>query len=87
MTARVPRIETLETHWRMTGPSGRMLECGIYRVLTEVRVGYGPADLLRCWQAVPDIGAARDLAEQWRQFVLARGVFEELSQMDGVDAR
>ena len=87
MTPRPPREPQLrigETCWRMKGPSGRMLECGIYRVATglEVRCGYGPDDLLRS-QMAPDIGTARETAEQWRQAVLAKGGFEELQQANG----
>jgi len=62
----------------MTGPSGKVLECGIYRVVTglEVRCGYSPDDLLRS-QVAPEIATAREVAEQWRQAVFAKGGFRE----------
>ena len=69
----------LEASWRMKGPSGRVLECGIHRHVAgvEVRCGYGEDDLLRS-QTAPEIGTARDIAEQWRQAVLAKGGFEHI---------
>ena len=69
----------LEACWRMKGPSGKVLECGIYRHVAqgvEVRCGYEPDDLIRS-QFAPEIGTARDVAEEWRQAVLAKG-FEEV---------
>ena len=79
MTARTPqapRLEAVEVLWRMTGPRGRLLDCGIYRtdVGLEVRCGYGEHELLRSQYAV-EIGTARAIAEQWRQAVLAKGGF------------
>jgi hypothetical protein len=67
----------VEISWRMKGPSNRILECAIYRHLAgvEVRCGYGEDDLLRS-QTAPEIGTARDIAEQWRQAMLAKGGFE-----------
>jgi hypothetical protein len=64
----------------MKAPSGKVLECGIYRTATpgvEVRCGYGEDDLLRS-QLAPEIGTARDIAEQWRQAVLGKGGFMEI---------
>lgn len=74
-----PRLEPLEPCWRMKGPSGKVLQCGVYRIATglEVRCGYGEDDLLRS-QLAPEIGTARDVAEQWRQAVIAKGGFVEL---------
>ena len=65
----------------MKGPSGRVLECGICRTEApglEVRCGYGEDDLLRS-QRCAEIGSTRELAEQWRQAVIAKGGFEELN--------
>ncbi len=72
-------LQRVEASWRMRGPSGKVLECGIYRTDApglEVRCGYGQEDLLRSQRAV-EIGTAREIAEQWRQGVLAKGGFEE----------
>lgn len=77
---REPTLELLETCWRMTGPRGRVLGCGIYRTEgpgVEVRCGYGEDDLLRS-QRSAEMGSAREVAEQWRQAVLEKGGFEEL---------
>jgi len=59
--SRTPDLTLIETCWRMTGPSRRVLDCTICRVETgvEVRCGYGPDDLLRS-QLAPDVEAARD---------------------------
>jgi hypothetical protein len=76
-----PALDLVETCWRMKGPSGRVFACAIYRDAAapglEVRCGYGEDDLLRS-QRTPEIGAARELAEQWRQAVLAKGGCEEI---------
>jgi hypothetical protein len=74
---RIPQLTLLETCWRLRGPSGRILTCGVYRTDApglEVRVGYSEEDLLRS-QRTADIGSARELAEEWRQAVLAKGGF------------
>jgi hypothetical protein len=77
---REPLLELIELRWRMKGPARRILECGIYRTDAglEVRVGYSAEDLLRSQLAV-EIGSARELAEEWRQAVLAKGSFEEVT--------
>jgi hypothetical protein len=76
---REPRLELLKTCWRFIDPSQRIFECGIYRtdLGLEVRVGYGPEDLLRSQFAI-EISAARDIASDWNQAVIAKG-FTELS--------
>jgi hypothetical protein len=77
---RESRLELLETCWRFIGPSKKVFECGIYRTDAglEVRAGYGPDDLLRS-QFVIEIGAAREIAGEWRQAVADKGGFEEVS--------
>lgn len=78
-----PRLELLETCWRFAGPSGRTFECGLYRtdVGLELRAGYGPEDLLRSQFAI-EIGAAREIAAEWKHAVAAKG-FTELTRTDG----
>jgi hypothetical protein len=75
-----PRLEPVETCWRMRSlqKATRILSCGIYRTDAglEVRCEYEPDDLLRS-QTAPEIGTARDAAEQWRQAVLAKDAFRE----------
>jgi len=73
-------MELVEICWRMRSlqKSTRVLECGMFRTEApglEVRCGYGEDDLLRS-QRTAEIGSARELAEQWRQAVLAKGGFE-----------
>jgi hypothetical protein len=86
MTLKLPRepmLTLLELCWRMKAPSGRVLECSICRTAApglEVRCGYGEDDLLRS-QVAPEIGSARDIAEEWRQAVLAKGGVEELAPL------
>lgn len=79
--AAAPSITLLETCWRMRSrqKATRILECGIYRVQSgvEVRVGYGPDDLLYS-HLVVEIGGGRTLAAALRETVLAKGGFDEL---------
>ena len=46
--AEPPPLERIELCWRMKGPSGKVLTCGVYRVAqgVEVRCGYGEDDLI-----------------------------------------
>jgi hypothetical protein len=65
----------------MRGPRGRILSCVIVRDAApglDVRAGYGEDDLLRS-QRSAEIGTAREIAEQWRQAVIAKGGFHELT--------
>jgi hypothetical protein len=76
-----PLLHLLETCWRMKTPSGRIVTCGIYRTDgpgIEVRAGVSEDDLLRS-QRTAKIGSAREIAAEWRQAVIAKGGFEELS--------
>src|SRR5688572_2300733 len=69
-------LERIETCWRMKGPSGRVFECCIYRTAARgvERCGYGEDGLLRS-QLARDVSSARDISEQWRQAVFAKGGF------------
>jgi hypothetical protein len=76
-----PAPELLETCWRMRGPSGKIVSCGISQTTdpgVEVQVAYPGDDVLRR-QATKNMDGARKLAEDWKQFVLAKGGFEELA--------
>jgi hypothetical protein len=79
-----PRLDLVETCWRMRSlqKATRILECGIYRTDAglEVRCGYGEDDLLRS-QTAPEIGTARDIAEQWRRAVMAKGGFSPIHRL------
>lgn len=77
----VPRLHLIEVCWRMRGRAGRVVTCGIYRIDgpgLEVRAGFSDDDLLRSQRAA-EIGSARELAEAWRQAVLLKGGFVEVS--------
>lgn len=71
---REPRLDRVEVCWRLVGPSRKVIECGIYRTDAglEVRCGYSDDDLVRSQFAI-ELGAARDLAEAWKQAALAKG--------------
>lgn len=73
-----PRLELLETVWRMRAPSGRVLSCGLYQtdVGLEVRVGYSELDLLYSKRVTAE--DARDVAEELRLAVVAKGGFSEV---------
>jgi hypothetical protein len=78
------RLDLVDTCWRMRSlqKSTRILSCGIHRTNApglEVRAGYSEEDLLRS-QRTADIGCAREIAEGWRQAVIAKGGFEELTR-------
>jgi hypothetical protein len=70
---REPRLDFLESCWQMKAPSGRVLECGIYKTPTglEVRCQYAEDDLMRSQFAV-EIGIARDIARSGTRQLLRR---------------
>jgi hypothetical protein len=54
----------------------KVITCGIYRPdAGQMRAGHGPEDLLRSQVAI-EIGAAREIAAEWRQAVIAKGFVE-----------
>lgn len=56
-----------------------MITCGIYRDAApglDVRAQFSEDDLLGS-QPTPEIGAAREIAEDWKRAVLAKGAFTE----------
>ena len=74
-----PAAHVVEACWRFTSPTGRTITCLVVSDDApglEVRCGYGDEDLLRS-QRSTEIGSARELAEEWRQAVLAKGSFRE----------
>lgn len=75
---REPYLELVEPQWRIKGPSGRVMHCGIFRTDAglELRAGYGE-DLLQS-QSVLTVAKARELAGEWRETALAGRGFEEL---------
>ena len=82
---REPRLVRLEVCWRLVEPpSQKVIECGIYRTDAglEVRCGYGDENLLRS-QFAHEIGAAREIAEAWKDAVLAKGSFTDVATGDG----
>ena len=88
MTADERNLERVETCWRLRSreQAGRVLECAIYATAIglELRVGYGPNDLLKS-QAFVDAAnvesadrRARAVAEQWLKQLIATPGFEQL---------
>jgi len=80
---REPLLTLAETCWRMRSlqKASRILSCGIYGDNApglEVRCGYSDDHLLRS-QRTAEIGSAREIAEAWRQAVIAKGGFTELT--------
>jgi hypothetical protein len=74
-----PKLELIETCWRLRAPSRRILECAIYRTQTgpEVRAGYEPDDLLHS-KLMIGLETARAYAAELRDAVRVKGGFEEL---------
>jgi hypothetical protein len=72
-----PRLEWLETRWRVKGPGGRELTCGIFlgEAGYDVRAEYAADDVMRS-QWARDVDAARRIADRW---------LEEIRQMDGFE--
>ena len=81
-----PQLDLLRLYWRMVGPSGRPLSCGLYRTTEglELRCGYSGDDLLRS-QLTPDIETASEVAEGWKLIVLTVDSFTELGDGTGAD--
>ena len=70
-----PSATLIEKAWQLRAPSGRVITCGIYSDAApglDVRVGFSEDDLLRSQRAA-EIGTARDIAEEWKEAVLAKG--------------
>lgn len=75
-----PRLELLEERGRLRF-GRRVVTCGIYRTDApgvEVRASFSEGDLLLS-QRVRDLDAARRLATEWREAVVAKGGFTEPS--------
>ena len=70
----MPRLDLIEACWRVVGPSGKPIACGIYRsdAGVEVRAGYSINDVVRS-EFASEIGAAREIAEAWKLAALAKG--------------
>lgn len=71
------------TYWRVTGPSGKILTCALYRTAAgffEVRCGYSLDDVVRS-QVVRTHAGGNDVAAIWRLAVLKKG-FRELDPTD-----
>jgi hypothetical protein len=73
-------LQLLEICWRVQGHGGgRVFSCGIYRDVgpgLEVRVWVTSEDDLLRSQRTAEIGSAREVAEEWRRTVVAKGFVE-----------
>ena len=73
----VPPMTLLETCWQMKSPRGRVLTCGVFKTIAglEVRCGYSEDDLIRS-QYVGELGAARQIAADWKATAELKGLRE-----------
>jgi hypothetical protein len=69
----------VETHWRLMGPSGKVVTCVTVRdpFGLEVRAGFDDLDLLRSERVLSPKMAAM-LASEWKATALAKGGFSDL---------
>jgi hypothetical protein len=68
--------------WRVKGPSGRVIICGVYEMTTsslEVRAGYSIDELLGS-QLTRDLTGVRLIASAWLAAMRAEGGFDELPE-------
>ena len=74
------RLDLIEVAWRMRAPSGRILECGIYRTDFgyEARMGYG--ENLLASQYAPDIENARGSALRFHKDASKNPKFSEVAK-------
>jgi hypothetical protein len=81
-----PRLDLIDVCWRAFSPTGKVIECGIYRTDAglEVRCGYG-VELMRSQYALA-LGPAREIAESWKRAAIDKG-FTEVPTVGGSDAR
>jgi hypothetical protein len=71
-----PTLELIEMLWRVVGPSGKEIVCGVYRVETGLEVRCHSAEsidtLIRSERAT-DIDIARDIAAAWKRVAMDKG--------------
>jgi hypothetical protein len=72
-----PKLELIEMLWRVVGPSGKTIVCGIYEGAAgrvEVRCHYAESfDSLIRSEVASDIDVARDMANAWRAAAIEKG--------------
>jgi hypothetical protein len=71
-----PAPTVLESCWRATSPTGKVLTCAIYRgpveSLVEVRASYPRDEVIRSAVA-RDMAVARAIADTWLSAAVAKG--------------
>ena len=71
-----PPPTVLESCWRATSPTGKVLSCAIYRgpveSLVEVRASYPRDEVIRSAVA-RDVAVARAIADTWLSAALVKG--------------
>ena len=73
-----PHFNLIETSWRLVGPSHRVLSCWIWQNDVGLEVCcFCEDDLIRS-QFTLEIDTARDIASEWKETVMAKGIFREL---------
>lgn len=76
---RLPRLDRVETCWRLQAPSGRVWECVLYQVETgpELRVQpEGKEDATAMTQLLRGAEELEPTSEAWRARLLANGFTE-----------
>ena len=80
MSAGQHHPDLLERFWRLKSANGSIVTCAVFvssLLEFEVRAWLENGDIL--WTCcLPDFDAARALAEEWRQWMTANGVFFEI---------
>jgi hypothetical protein len=74
-----PKLDLVEMFWRIVGPSGKPIVCGIYETSAglEVRCHLAESvDALVRSERVPDVDVARDVAAAWKYAAVAKGFSE-----------
>jgi hypothetical protein len=77
-----PKLEFVEMQWRVVGPSGKPIVCGVYDTAAGLEVRCHLAEsvdaLIRSERAT-DIDIARDVAGAWKQAAIDKGFTEVTS--------
>ena len=80
-----PAATLVEICWYIRTPNAKLITCGVYRDSApgfDVRAQFAADDLLRSHR-VPAIGTARELATKWKDAILAKGTFIEVTEAGG----
>jgi hypothetical protein len=74
-----PKLDLVETFWRVVGPTGKPIVCGVYETEAGLEVRchlVESVDALVRSERVPDLDIARDVAAAWKQAAIDKGFTE-----------